>query len=351
MKARPITLAGKLYELAKLPLNKRIELQLGWLMEMSKDKAATEKDVELKKKLEDAANEFNRRRQTLRQGFTNIHGYRSLEESATSIESLSREIITVPRFTLDKKVADAVARMQTTPLETILAHFDKARPSFNKMWFELGTPGSLQKGFLVTFNEKKGIELCCVLIKDPHKPTSVPTGFYNRKILITYDSVATPYSKFENGAWNERALISSPYPDPYREDAHIALCTFLLMNSRSKVIKAEPEVRARDKLGYVEPVGLRPVTFDLSRVLRNHPGISAQDAERILSEQMVRGHFKVRNTGVFFWSPHIRNMQAGSTPEEAWDRQLKRDRVDTIQAPHRELVQPNGTPLPGLTPQ
>lgn len=85
----------------------------------------------------------------------------------------------------------------------------------------------------------------------------------------------------------------------------------LLINSRNAVHVGEGEDlaklnRARQRKAKPGLMPLRPVSLDLSRRLRAARRTGGGVDEREVRAHIVRGHFKVRASGVFWWSAHTR---------------------------------------------
>jgi hypothetical protein len=67
--------------------------------------------------------------------------------------------------------------------------------------------------------------------------------------------------------------------------------------------------RARAKQGKPPLADYRIMTLKLSAA-RRRAAEAAGMSEQEMRMHWCRGHFKVRRTGVFWWSPHIRGRQA-----------------------------------------
>jgi hypothetical protein len=110
--------------------------------------------------------------------------------------------------------------------------------------------------------------------------------------------------------------------DPGRNYLELAagdiLGLLLIINSPSKILLIEEPDNAtlnakRARRGRAPILDLRTIKFDIARFQRAaNPGISLQ-TEGDVAEHVVRGHFKTRQTGVFWWSPHVR-YQMGDEP-------------------------------------
>jgi hypothetical protein len=84
----------------------------------------------------------------------------------------------------------------------------------------------------------------------------------------------------------------------------------ILMTTRNAVetVRVEPEeklVKARRKQGRRPPVGYSLIRIKLSGT-RARAAATCRDGGAAIRAALVRGHFKVRSTGVFWWSQHAR---------------------------------------------
>jgi hypothetical protein len=111
---------------------------------------------------------------------------------------------------------------------------------------------------------------------------------------------------------------SSIVHDVQDEMGHL-FATLILMNSKNcvEVAKTEPPMKlnkARSKRGKPELLPYSTVKIELSQSQKRAVAsglISREEARR----HLVRGHFKVRSTGVFWWGEFIRGSAAKGTIE------------------------------------
>jgi hypothetical protein len=110
-------------------------------------------------------------------------------------------------------------------------------------------------------------------------------------------------------------LHDDAYPEADRLCREL-VAVLLLLNSRNATeTGTAPDLRAvnraRVRKGNPPLLPLCPVILDITRRLRaaRRAGISATPSD--IRAALVRGHFKARRSGVFWWSPHVR----GSTGE------------------------------------
>jgi hypothetical protein len=105
------------------------------------------------------------------------------------------------------------------------------------------------------------------------------------------------------------------------DNLHLARAFLLLLNSRN-LTRVEPQViseklqRARAKSGKQPLLDHARITIHLSRALAARAG-AATDPRNPMRLHVVRGHFKIRKSGVFWWSPHSRgSLEAGEVKRQ-----------------------------------
>lgn len=135
----------------------------------------------------------------------------------------------------------------------------------------------------------------------PPEENVAATMLYQRVQVEVHDDVGRPV----------QVPVGSPELTAYRAQAMALVAMLLLMNSRNAVVvDDEPDLerlnRARQRKGNVPLRPLRPVTLDLSRRLRAARRAGDNADAHFLRAHLVRGHFKTRATGVFWWSAHPR---------------------------------------------
>ena len=98
----------------------------------------------------------------------------------------------------------------------------------------------------------------------------------------------------------------------WQEDTHgelgFARAVIAILNSRNCVEFEEADLakmnRARARRGRLPALSYSVVKFSLSR--SQHNAAIASGMTRVqMREHLCRGHFKIRKTGVFWWSPHL----------------------------------------------
>lgn len=248
------------------------------------------------------------------------------------------------RFSIDQNVADAIVKIAKTPDETLLQALPYARPPHNPAWIEFCLPeGDLKVGWLV---ESKGNDLHMHYVfstsKMNHFPTYMPeTGSYG---IVSPDGYRAGLNNRTTASYNQD--MAKERHQHIRRTCHDALSILLLLNSRSKILTVEEPSdnltklnKARLKNGKEEIMPMNKVVFDIARVIRK-TGKSDVDAMREMAAALVRGHFKVRQTGVFFWSPHVRNARDEDDKKEIYTREIASERRDVVCTGPTMLPQP-----------
>ncbi len=337
------SLAGKLIELAGKNANTQLEKLIQThgigIPKAGVDNNQLLRQLKLTPVFDAARTDASRaRNQTL-----NLLGF--AEDELQSVPKFAADLKSCARFTLAPAVVDAMDRMTRTPVEQVLKNLSRARPAFNHIWIEYEQKGR-QFGYLVSFDPKDesfNLKVATWSGRDTQYPEMYD---YDTSLKFNADGYTMRHSQ-EAHMYDAETGYTDVVQKIVAENAHKMICIFLLMNSRSKVLEAAPEQAARTANGGHEPASLSTIRFDLSRIMKKHDGMSSADAQKYMAETLVRGHFKVRQTGVWWWDPHLRNKDDGKTVEQAWSDQLARGRTDTILQPHRELVLPGETlPLP-----
>lgn len=124
---------------------------------------------------------------------------------------------------------------------------------------------------------------------------------YSLYMAPLWDHIATEYPQ-ELPQHKERALFDT------LQEWRFVLGLLMVLNSRNIVRYSDPitfeKLNKQRKLKGVPPLHPhREIRLGLSHVQRNRLG-SGSTLE--LMAHLVRGHFKVRRTGLFWWSPHVR---------------------------------------------
>lgn len=250
----------------------------------------------------------------------------------------------IPKFSVDDNIYSSVKDMMRSDTQKLLTGFKYARPPFDKMWIETGHIASsdghlVRVGYYISYGVDRLGERIGVLqfneVDNKLMPASLYPSFIRPDRIdsnigaiekltgITFDEaraelikiVAT--DKSNNGEVNLAEHMKSLSVQKLKplSSAEIVLRILLLMNSRSQIFAHEPypkfeEVCAdnlrRKRVGAKPNYPVVPIRFNIERAMKKY-GVSREDAESICREHLVRGHFKLRTRGVFWWSPHLRN--------------------------------------------
>lgn len=221
-----------------------------------------------------------------------------------SIDFFASKIRGAMCLRLDDSVTDSVRRMRDTDQDKLLQLFQYANLPYPVTWIEAGDRNVV--GLLLQQEEQEGPITVHTAV---HGAGGLPAVRKDLFITISDEGItsSTDGTDFQRSFSEQHGKMTNVQMDAYR----IAI----LLNSRSHVFrigevekdKKQDEKRLRKKFGAASYVSLRPIEFDLDRIFKKNPDISAENARKLAAESLVRGHFKVRKTGVFWWSPHVRN--------------------------------------------
>lgn len=226
--------------------------------------------------------------------------------------SLATGLKKAMRFVIDDNLGQSSRTLATrTSIDTLKHAFNFMKMPYPNVWFETERNEGITIGFFLTQkNDQSPIEVIQTMRTDN---TPVPLIGLGNQHIIGPEYI---------GIKNRPPEGSNPFDlSQDKEDyvldssAKCAACLLLLINSRSKMVKLceenEPDKTAkkrflRDKFNST-PLSTRRIKFDVSRILdKTEVAENTSQAEKIRTRQLVMGHFKVRKTGAFFWSPHIR---------------------------------------------
>jgi len=232
------------------------------------------------------------------------------------VPSLVPDLKRAMRFKISDDVGDAVVKMRKTPAQTLLQAFNYARLPYPVTWIEYSS-ASGKFGWLLNA-EEEAIRLRVILGVPVAAPVPIFVGSAS-SARITSAGIQTNATE----KTIETAMISQSLT---------ALSILLLLNSRSQILKTReaPDVerlnKKRVKAGREEILPVHDIVFDVARMLVRHPGLPEGAAAEAMAAALVRGHFKLRKTGVFFWSPYVRGAQSEEERDAAIVRGTTRDR-------------------------
>jgi hypothetical protein len=243
------------------------------------------------------------------------------------VSSIAQSISHSARFGLDRDVIDAIIRMDRTPTETLHRAFRFARLPHPTTWIEFA------------LDDEDGFKRMGWLLRETgdgdDRTISIQSVLSKRDVAD-----GTPIGGVEPLAYLRRDTIGFVRDIDYATNnisaermAKEVLMTLLLINSRSRilitdnepVIDTEFQNRTR-RSDPTAPLTLRPITFDLSRIFRTNPGVTEEVARNTRYRTLRDGHFKVRETGVFWWSSHpmrvTEQLHEGQEPNQPEDTPL-----------------------------
>ncbi len=270
------------------------------------------------------------------------HGRNGLSHMASIVMMFANDLAPIAdnikkamRFNIDDNVADAIQKMAKTPSDTLLKGFKFAKPPYPITWIEYApSDNSGRIGWL--FEDKKDHIIVSKVMSYPdsnHTPMFEKTS---QTFIISEKGIRFANEKYHElmgGFMQERTIPQDGQRlDSYSADA--ALCILLLMNSRSPILQVSEDENDYSKInkgrrakGVPEKMPVNAIRFDLSRILNKNENMSDEEAARTMATSLVRGHFKIRQTGVFFWSPYVRNAVWEEAKEQAMIDGLSRDRL------------------------
>ncbi len=124
--------------------------------------------------------------------------------------------------------------------------------------------------------------------------------------LSRYGDLAKPPSKYLSGWLNNKQRSGG------MAEAGLFLGILMLINTRNGTRQEPCDLgklnAARAKRRSFPLLDYSTITLHLDRHSREFP--RAGDSHADLEAHLVRGHFKVRRTGIFWWSPHVRGTLA-----------------------------------------
>lgn len=263
----------------------------------------------------------------------------------------------------DSQVLASVKKMLKQNDQSVLIEaLDFARPPYPKTWLEFRyqdmTVGILAKE-IMDGDRFMGLQLHMIYDYDYKNPNSLAFTDMAGGQIVAKKGVSTPNSDLLAPAFSKYASIlnvtrniTSKFRDSIygsslsevmtgdsnsRLEIMMSLSLLLLLNSRSKIVRIDDENRKRKKHGRDENA-MREICFDTGRILeKSQAGMTEDDARNWQAESLVRGHFKIRKTGVFWWSPYIRSKKDGLSEAAAREEHLQEMRGATRSGSHGDL--------------
>lgn len=202
------------------------------------------------------------------------------------------------RFVVNQNVMDAVDRIAQNSFEELLPLLSKATLPFPITWIEWSGPNGIghlgylceqlanggfafrQFGSVKTAEQKFGFPLVCMQGRI--------------RIETTGWTAESPGDQHGTGT----------RPNYLEAAARDILRLLLILNSPSKVLVIEvPDNAARNALrarrGQAPVLDVRSIKFDIARFQEAARAEVCLQTEREIAEHVVKGHFKIRATGLF----------------------------------------------------
>jgi hypothetical protein len=259
----------------------------------------------------------------------------------------------VQRFVLSPEVSRSAAAVMNLPLAAQPKALQLCRLPFPRCWLEWRNDDGGREGALVIADDHPLVGSCLSVQQRPGHPIycwPMMTMFnWKEDFRLSNEFGKNPLTDADWGQclsnnpqfagqrdeWNELGQRHKVAIDPtmwdeqrVRTDGQEALngiyrvrALLLLLNSRN-IVGTEPCTpdpklqRARAKCGKKPLLDFTRVDIRLSRIMARRAG-EAADPREPMRLHLVRGHFKLRRTGVFWWSPHPRGTAvAGAIREQ-----------------------------------
>jgi hypothetical protein len=234
---------------------------------------------------------------------------------ASAAADAKRLIPTGGRFQVNEAVMAAVERMERNGFWQLLALLPKARLPFPTTWIEWPQPGGGGNiGYLCEALEGEGFAFRQYLnFKAMTEKTGFPfiATFGRIRVELSGWSAEDPVDARSAGAETGVSFLERAAAD--------ILGLLLIIDSPSRVLQiADGADNARidakrARKGRPPLVNLRQIQFDVARFQQALPVGTLLKTQAEVGEHFVRGHFKQRETGLFWWSPHVR-YQMGEEP-------------------------------------
>lgn len=254
-----------------------------------------------------------------------------LKPMMASMPSLAKELSFAMKFTVDTNVANAVEKMFKTPEEKILLALPFAQLPNDKVWIEYTTDShDLKVGWLI---EKYEDGLSVKAVISTSTMNHVP--IFNNGTSHFFVNAKGFHAHPDSGEHNK---LTSSFSETNAKNAvsqcKHAIILLILLNSRSNILKVTPhgrndEKRVNNRLlsrGKPEKAFLNKIRFDVARIIGKDKSLSREQAAQNIATSLVMGHFKIRKTGIFFWSPHVRGAKTEEEKAEAEKCGLDRER-------------------------
>lgn len=220
------------------------------------------------------------------------------------------------RFQVEQAVMDAVERMERTPFNDLLILLNRARLPLPITWIEWAYPGGGGRiGYLCQELPDVGFAFRQFMTTRAMKRI---TGF---ALVCTRGQIhVEPTGWIEKNENDEADAIVGRDQNFLELAAGDILRLLLMINSPSQILEVDAGAdnrvidAKRARQGRPPLANWRPIRFDISRFQQaGFVNGARPENQREIAEHFVRGHFKLRKTGMFWWSPYVRN-QMGEDP-------------------------------------
>jgi hypothetical protein len=234
---------------------------------------------------------------------------------ASAAAEAKRLIPVAGRFQVNEAVMASVDRMERTGFKSLLVLLPRAQLPFPTTWIEWPQPGGGGNiGFLCETLDRGGFAFRQYLnVKGIKERIGSP-------FISTFGRIRVEPSGWSAEDPADAKSASAQTGVTYLERAAADILSLLLIiNSPSRVLEIadgadNARINAkRARKGRPPLVNLRAIQFDVARFQVALPVGTSTGTQTEVAEHFVRGHFKQRETGVFWWSPHVRH-QMGEEP-------------------------------------
>lgn len=219
------------------------------------------------------------------------------------------------RFQVDQAVMDAVERMERTPLKDLLTLLNRAKLPHSPTWIEWVKPnGGGHIGYLC-----EGLPDAGFAFRQFGTAKAIKEMFGTPLVCTLGRVRVQPAGWIAEDKGDEASAIAEQGQNFLELAACDILCLLLMINSPSQILEIDAGADNQDvdakraRQGRPPLANWRPIRFDISRFQQAGFVNGERPAnQREVAEHFVRGHFKVRKSGLFWWSPYVRN-QMGET--------------------------------------
>jgi hypothetical protein len=239
-----------------------------------------------------------------------------------ALAAVAQEMKRAVRLALHPSVGHRVRELNFDP-STLLSYVEKAVPlPGNPTWLEWSPRLDPSITAYGPDAQALAVDRIGVLITSAAAGLRlVPASYSDRAKVYPCVVEAGPGGIFVKVDPSEQGVLRGlihGFAEPVAVEAIRVLAMLGARNSPLETGEAENYERLnrnRAKSGKPPLLSARPVRWDLDRTLRRMPrGPAAERREQAVAS-FVRGHPKVRKTGVYFWRPHVRRADLAADGE------------------------------------